>query len=63
MTALSHLNLSNNSIARISPELGLMHPTLRMLSLEGNPLRNPRQAVLQKGTPAVLQYLREMRKP
>ena len=31
----------------------------RSLQLSGNPCRNPRPAILAKGTPALLQYLRD----
>jgi hypothetical protein len=31
---------------------------VRTLQMEGNPFRQPRAAILAKGTPAVLEYLR-----
>ena len=58
LACLSRLDLSANSIAKVPPQLGVMHPTLKQLALDGNPLRTIRQAVLQKGTPALLEYLR-----
>uniref|UniRef100_A0A673CQN4 Leucine rich repeat containing 40 n=1 Tax=Sphaeramia orbicularis TaxID=375764 RepID=A0A673CQN4_9TELE len=54
---LSTLDLSNNDLLNIPPELGLC-TTLRCLSLEGNPFRTPRAAIVAKGTDAVLEYLR-----
>ena len=54
--ALTTLELTNNSIAEVPPELGLL--PLKALKLEGNLFRTPRPAVLAKGTPAVLEYLR-----
>ncbi|XP_039983853.1 leucine-rich repeat-containing protein 40 [Xiphias gladius] len=54
---LSTLDLSNNDLLNIPPELGLCS-NLRCLSLEGNPFRTPRAAIVAKGTDAVLEYLR-----
>ncbi|XP_013863529.1 leucine-rich repeat-containing protein 40 isoform X2 [Austrofundulus limnaeus] len=54
---LSTLDLSNNDLLNIPPELGLC-TNLRCLSLEGNPFRTPRAAIVAKGTDAVLEYLR-----
>lgn len=54
---LSTLDLSNNDLLNIQPELGLC-TSLRCLSLEGNPFRTPRAAIVAKGTDAVLEYLR-----
>lgn len=54
---LSTLDLSNNDLLSIPPELGLC-TSLRCLSLEGNPFRTPRAAILARGTDAVLEYLR-----
>ena len=55
---LAVLDLQNNSISQVPPELGnLKH--IRSLSLEGNVFRVPRPAILVKGTPAVLSYLRD----
>ncbi|KAG7228805.1 hypothetical protein INR49_008583 [Caranx melampygus] len=51
------LDLSNNDLLNIPPELGLCS-SLRCLSLEGNPFRTPRAAIVAKGTDAVLEYLR-----
>ncbi|XP_068565455.1 leucine-rich repeat-containing protein 40 isoform X2 [Cebidichthys violaceus] len=54
---LSTLDLSNNDLLNIPPELGRC-ASLRCLSLEGNPFRTPRAAIVAKGTDAVLEYLR-----
>lgn len=57
MALLSTLDLSNNDLLQLPPELGLCS-SLRCLSLEGNPFRTPRAAIVAKGTDAVLEYLR-----
>ncbi|XP_056388724.1 leucine-rich repeat-containing protein 40 isoform X2 [Hyla sarda] len=54
---LSTLDLRNNDLLQIPPTLGNCE-SLRSLNLEGNPFRNPRAAILAKGTAAVLEYLR-----
>ncbi|KAF0042668.1 hypothetical protein F2P81_006200 [Scophthalmus maximus] len=54
---LSTLDLSNNDLLNIPPELGLCS-SLRCLTLEGNPFRTPRAAIMAKGTDAVMEYLR-----
>ncbi|XP_022251317.1 leucine-rich repeat-containing protein 40-like isoform X2 [Limulus polyphemus] len=55
---LTVLDLRNNNITNVPPELGNLRQ-LRSLVLEGNPFRNPRPAILAKGTPALLNYLRD----
>ncbi|XP_071445010.1 leucine-rich repeat-containing protein 40-like isoform X2 [Hetaerina americana] len=55
---LATLDISNNDIHVVPPELGLMEK-LRCLELSGNPFRVPRHSVLSKGTPAILSYLRD----
>ncbi|XP_022700519.1 leucine-rich repeat-containing protein 40-like isoform X1 [Varroa jacobsoni] len=55
---LTTLDLRNNSIALIPPELGNLRQ-LKSLQLEGNLFRNPRPAVLAKGTQHLLAYLRD----
>jgi len=58
LQALSCLDLTNNSINKVPPEISLL-PNLTSLKLEGNCFKIPRPAVLAKGTPALLQYLRD----
>uniref|UniRef100_A0A8C8BKZ8 Leucine rich repeat containing 40 n=1 Tax=Otus sunia TaxID=257818 RepID=A0A8C8BKZ8_9STRI len=57
LAALGTLDLRNNDLLQLPPELGRCQ-SLRTLLLEGNPFRTPRAAVLAKGTAAVLEYLR-----
>ncbi|KAJ6662635.1 hypothetical protein lerEdw1_011772 [Lerista edwardsae] len=57
MDKLGTLDLQNNDLLQIPPELGNC-VNLRTLLLEGNPFRTPRAAILAKGTAAVLEYLR-----
>ncbi|KAM9239251.1 leucine-rich repeat-containing protein 40 [Leptosomus discolor] len=57
MDKLGTLDLQNNDLLQVPPELGNCE-TLRTLLLEGNPFRTPRAAVLARGTAAVLEYLR-----
>ncbi|XP_041520717.1 leucine-rich repeat-containing protein 40 isoform X2 [Microtus oregoni] len=58
MENLSTLDLQNNDLLQIPPELGNC-VQLRTLLLDGNPFRVPRAAILVKGTAAVLEYLRD----
>lgn len=51
------LNLSNNNIRYVPPELGNL-TQLRYVEISGNIFRQPRHAILQKGTSALLAYLR-----
>ncbi|NXN93936.1 LRC40 protein, partial [Rhinopomastus cyanomelas] len=57
MDRLGTLDLQNNDLLQVPPELGNCE-NLRTLLLEGNPFRTPRAAILAKGTAAVLEYLR-----
>ncbi|KFO53663.1 Leucine-rich repeat-containing protein 40, partial [Corvus brachyrhynchos] len=57
MDKLGTLDLQNNDLLQVPPELGNCE-NLRSLLLEGNPFRTPRAAILAKGTAAVLEYLR-----
>ncbi|XP_063795173.1 leucine-rich repeat-containing protein 40 isoform X1 [Pseudophryne corroboree] len=57
LTKLSTLDLQNNDLLQVPPALGNCE-SLRALNLEGNPFRNPRAAILAKGTVAILEYLR-----
>lgn len=58
VTRLEELNVLNNDITGLPPALGNMAPTLRFLGVQGNPLRTIRRVLLEKGTPALLEYLR-----
>ncbi|XP_060062385.1 leucine-rich repeat-containing protein 40 isoform X2 [Erinaceus europaeus] len=58
MENLITLDLQNNDLLHIPPELGSC-VNLRTLLLDGNPFRVPRAAILMKGTAAVLEYLRD----
>ncbi|CAK9183033.1 unnamed protein product [Ilex paraguariensis] len=59
LTTLMELNLSDNNITTLPPELGLLEPSLQMLKLDGNPLRSIRRTILDRGTKAVLAYLKD----
>ncbi|KAM0729669.1 Leucine-rich repeat-containing protein 40 [Formica fusca] len=56
---LATLNLANNNIAHVPPELGNLK-NLRNLSLSGNCFKYPRQAILMKDTEEILSYLRNL---
>lgn len=58
-TSLQELRLSDNNISILPPELGLLEPTLQVLQLDGNPLRSIRRAILDRGTKAILKYLKD----
>ncbi|KAM4722722.1 leucine-rich repeat-containing protein 40 isoform 2-T2 [Rhinophrynus dorsalis] len=62
---LTHLDMRNNALMSLPVELealtrlqSIILSFNRSLNLEGNPFRNPRAAILAKGTAAVLEYLR-----
>ncbi|PSN57280.1 Leucine-rich repeat-containing protein 40 [Blattella germanica] len=55
---LATLDLANNDISHIPPELGNL-TQLKSLELTGNSFRQPRHAILMKGTADVLSYLRD----
>ncbi|XP_077223776.1 plant intracellular Ras-group-related LRR protein 6-like isoform X2 [Tasmannia lanceolata] len=59
LISLTELDLSDNNIATLPPELGLLEPSLQVLRLAGNPLRSIRRAILDRGTKAVLNYLKD----
>ncbi|KAJ0801677.1 putative leucine-rich repeat domain superfamily [Helianthus annuus] len=58
-TSLQELRLSDNNISTLPPELGLLEPSLQVLQLDGNPLRSIRRTILDRGTKAVLMYLKD----
>ncbi|GJR06422.1 plant intracellular Ras-group-related LRR protein 6 isoform X1 [Tanacetum coccineum] len=57
--SLQELRLSDNNISTLPPELGLLEPSLQVLQLDGNPLRSIRRAILDRGTKAILSYLKD----
>ena len=58
LKSLAVLDLSNNNIQHVPPELGTI-TQLRSLQLEGNPFRVPRPQILVKGTQSIMSYLRD----
>ncbi|XP_035882165.1 leucine-rich repeat-containing protein 40 isoform X2 [Phyllostomus discolor] len=56
LQSLERLDLSNNDISSLPYSLGKLH--LKLLALEGNPLRTIRREIINKGTQEVLKYLR-----
>ncbi|KAM7504022.1 hypothetical protein LguiB_002926 [Lonicera macranthoides] len=58
-TSLTELDLSDNNITIVPPELGLLEPSLQVLRLDGNPLRSIRRTILDRGSKAVLIYLKD----
>lgn len=63
LTRLEELMLTNNELVTLPAEMGLMAASLRSLGLEGNRLKTIRRALLDRGTPAVLQYLKDKLAP
>jgi Leucine-rich repeat (LRR) protein len=59
LSGLKIVNLSNNDIERLEPQIGHLAGTLTSLNVEGNKFRVPNYQLLQKGTDAVLAYLRD----
>ncbi|XP_078574387.1 leucine-rich repeat-containing protein 40-like isoform X4 [Branchiostoma floridae x Branchiostoma japonicum] len=57
LPALATLDLQNNDIMQVPPQLGNV-TSLRSLQLGGNPFRVPRPAILAKSTADLLEYLR-----
>ena len=57
MTALRRLDLTNNDLNSLPPELSLMEG-LTSLAVEGNPLRTIRREIISKGTVAIKEYLK-----
>ena len=55
---LEELDLSNNELSSVTPYLSLI-ATLRALKVEGNPLRTMRRAILEKGTPGIMLWLKD----
>ncbi|KAJ4305513.1 hypothetical protein N0V90_001044 [Kalmusia sp. IMI 367209] len=59
LEGLRTVSLSNNDIARLEPQIGLLAGTLTSFDVEGNKFRVPNYAVLKKGTDAVLTWLKD----
>ncbi|XP_075792343.1 leucine-rich repeat-containing protein 40 isoform X2 [Pelodiscus sinensis] len=57
LQGLERLDLTNNDISSLPYTLGNL-PQLKLLAVEGNPLRAIRRDILQKGTQELLKYLR-----
>lgn len=58
LTSLGNLCLINNDLAQLPPLMGF-HRTLHTLQVDGNPLKTLRRQIIEKGTPAILNHLRE----
>ena len=58
LVELDELDLTNNDLGTLPPELGLL-TGLRWLGVEGNMLRMIRRPVIERGTKALLEYLRD----
>ena len=58
LKVLTVLDLSNNDIQQVPPELGTL-TQIRSLQLEGNSFRVPRPQILVKGTQSIMSYLRD----
>jgi len=57
MKALSTLSLENNNLNKLSSELGLI-PNLKTIMVGGNSFKIPRIQIVQRGSAAVLEYLK-----
>ncbi|KAJ3205810.1 Leucine-rich repeat-containing protein 40 [Dinochytrium kinnereticum] len=61
-TALAYLetlDVRDNAFSHVPAEAVLSMPGLKRLFVEGNPIRFPRRTILEKGTAAILKYLRD----
>ncbi|CAH1412101.1 unnamed protein product [Lactuca virosa] len=58
-TSLQELRFSDNNLSALPAELGLLEPTLQVLQLDGNPLRSIPRTILDRGTKAILSYLKD----
>lgn len=59
LPGLSCLSLARNLITHLPPELGTL-PESTSLKLDGNPLAEPLPELVERGTPALLAYLRSL---
>ncbi|KAK9459975.1 uncharacterized protein V1516DRAFT_627679 [Lipomyces oligophaga] len=57
LKGLAKIDISNNSISYLPPELSLIK-TIVELKVAGNTFKNPRPHVVQKGTEAILDWLK-----
>lgn len=57
LSSLATLDLQNNNIEQLPPELGLCQQ-IKSLQVNGNAFRIPRPAILAKGTNAIMEFLR-----
>ena len=55
---LTSLNLSNNDLVNLPSLLGL-HKNLKNLQVDGNPLKQIRRPIIERGTDAIMMYLKE----
>ena len=60
LTGLRRLDLSNNDLNNLPPQLGLMD-NLDALLVEGNPLRAIRREIISKGTVSIKEHLKLVR--
>ncbi|RKP15427.1 hypothetical protein BJ684DRAFT_7022 [Piptocephalis cylindrospora] len=56
-TSLRTLDMANNELTSLPPRLGLC-PNLRQVSVDGNRFRIPRRDILDRGSDALLEWLR-----
>jgi hypothetical protein len=59
LAGLRTVNIANNAITRLDPRIGLLAGSLTSFVADGNTFRVPNYQTLQKGTEAVLAWLRE----
>nr|XP_039247752.1 leucine-rich repeat-containing protein 40-like [Styela clava] len=54
---LQRLDLANNDVSTLPPRMGLMEH-ITALNVDGNPMRGLRRDIINRGTLAIIQYLR-----
>lgn len=59
LSGLHELDLSHNYLTKLPRELGHLRPDI-LLNLNGNPLAEPYSTFLDRGVPALLNYLRSL---
>ena len=55
---LTSLTISNNDIEKLPPLLGF-HKNLTNFQVDGNPLKQVRRAIIERGTDAILAFLKD----